>query len=62
VQEMFFICQGEVGIGYTYFMNNAINQRRTHITHVYGCKDFIGEHCILFNLKSQFYYEARTNV
>lgn len=25
VQEMFFIMRGQVGVGYTYFMNNAIN-------------------------------------
>lgn len=25
VQEMFFIQKGEIGIGYTYYMNNAVN-------------------------------------
>jgi hypothetical protein len=34
----------------------------THITHVFGYRDFIGEHCILFSLKSQFHYEAKVNV
>lgn len=34
----------------------------THITHVFETRDFIGEHCMLFNLKSQFHYEAKKNI
>lgn len=62
VQEMFFINKGQIAVGYTYFLNNAVNQRRTHMTHIFGVKDFVGDHCVLFNLKSRFYYEAKTNV
>ena len=59
---MFFITKGQVGVGYTYFMNNAINQRRTHIPLVLGKFDYLCEHAVLFDLKAQFYYEARTDV
>lgn len=39
-----------------------MEHKRTHLTHFFGKKDFIGEHYILFNLKSQFHYEAKADV
>ena len=62
VQEIFFINKGEIGVGYTYFMNNVIGQRKTHMCLILGMYDFVGDHAVLFDLKSQHYYEAKTDV
>lgn len=56
------ITSGEVGVGYSYFQNNTMDNKKTHLTHVFGKKDYIGEYYILFNLKSQFHYEALADV
>lgn len=62
VQEMLFFNSGECAVGYSYYQNNQMDHRRTHLTHAYGTKDFIGGFYILFNLKSSFHYEAKTDI
>lgn len=43
VLEMLFINQGECSVGYSYYQNQQMEHRRTHLTHVFGKKDFLGE-------------------
>lgn len=62
VLEMLFINQGECSVGYSYYQNQKMEHRRTHLTHVFGKKDFLGEQYVLYNMKSQFHYEAKTDV
>lgn len=59
---MFFIEKGDVGIGFSYYINDIIEQKKIHITHVFQQKDYIGDYYMLFNKKAEFYYEARTDV
>ena len=61
VQEMYFIQSGEVAVGYTYMHNNRVNAKRTHLTHIFSTKDFVGDFYTLFNLRSQYHYEIRTD-
>lgn len=59
---MLLITSGEVGAGYNYFQNNTMEHKKTHLTHSFGKKDFIGDYYILFNKKSQFHFEAKTDI
>jgi len=61
VSEMYFIINGDVGIGYTIYMT-PMDSKNYRLTYFKGPEDYFGAFYLTQNLKSEFLYLAYTDV
>ena len=61
VLEMYFITQGQVGIGY-HMYQQPLEKKRFETTHFLGSNSFFGDYYLCHNTKAEFVHVATTEV